>query len=346
MSEPGDDGVMTRDKPQPEIKGTAAAAILLMMLDDDGAAQVLTHLDPSEVQMLGKAMFEVANVREDQIETVLTLFLQRARECTTLGFGVAPRIRSVMQQAFGPDRANTMLARITPQTRSSALEMLQWMDAKAIGSLIEHEHPQIAALVLAHLGGPVAADVLQLLPEAMQVDAIARVARLDSVTSEALEDLERLLFYQFAIVSSAPASARGGLGEAAKIMNNTRPGHDKKILALLREVSPELAQGVQDEMFIFDDLAGLDQKNMGILMRAVENDTLVVALKGASETMREQMLGCISSRAADTIRDEMAERSGVRLAEVLEAQKAMVTIARSMADAGTLILAGRGDDYV
>ncbi|MEQ1508929.1 MAG: flagellar motor switch protein FliG [Sphingopyxis sp.] len=328
------------------VDGSNAAAILLMLLDDEEAAQVLAQLGPPEVQQLGTAMFNVADVKEEQIEDVLSLFLARARDRTTLGFAAVPRIRSVMQRAFGQDRADTMMARITPPARSNALDVLRWMDARTIAGLICHEHHQIIALVLAQLDAPIAADVLQLLPEPLQIEAIGRIARLENVTTEALDELEQVLQHQLALVSSAPAAARGGLSEAAKIMNNTRPGHDQHIIALLKAQHPELAQGIQDEMFVFDDLAALDPKNMGVLLRNIDNEVLVIALKGATDSLREKMLSCLSSRAADTIRDDMAERGSVRLAEVLGAQKSMVETARTMGDEGTLVFAGKGDDYV
>lgn len=326
--------------------GSEAAAILLMLLGDDEAADVLSRLDPNEVQHLGAAMFNVADVSEQQVEGVFDLFLNRARARTTIGFGAAPRIRSVMEQALGPERAESVLARITPPTDSRALDALRWMDAKTIASLIENEHPQIAALVLAHMEPPAAADVLQLLPNDLQPDVIHRVATLESVTAEALEELERVLVLEVARTASRPATARGGASEAAKIMNNTRTGTDQRIIRTLAKVDKKLAQTIEEEMFIFDNLIDVDEKNLGMLMRNVESEILVVALKGADEKLREKILGCMSSRAADSIRDEMEERGPMRLAEVLEAQKDVLAIARRLADAGTIMLKGRGDDYV
>ena len=327
-------------------RGSDAAAILLMLLGAQEAADVLSRLDPGEVQQLGAAMFNVADVSEAQVESVFGQFVGRARARTTIGFGAAPRIRSVMEQALGEERAQTVLARITPPTDSRALETLRWMDAKTIAGLIEHEHPQIAALVLSHLEPPVAADVLQLLPVEMQSDVIYRVATLGPVTAEALEELERILVREVTRSSSRPATARGGASEAAKIVNNTRPGTDQRILRSLAKVDKRLAQTIEDEMFIFDNLIELDEKNLGTLLRNVENDVLVVALKGADDRLREKMLGCMSARAADSIRDEMAERGPMRLAEVLESQKEVLAIARRLADAGTIMLTGRGEDYV
>jgi flagellar motor switch protein FliG len=317
-----------------------------MLLGDDEAAEVLSRLDPNEVQHLGAAMFNVADVSEEQVEGVFDLFLNRARARTTIGFGAAPRIRAVMEQALGAERAESVLARITPPTDSRALDALRWMDAKTIAALIENEHPQIAALVLAHLEPPAAADVLQLLPVDLQADVIHRVATLESVTAEALDELERILVREVARTASRPATARGGASEAAKIMNNTRTGTDQRIIRTLAKLDKKLAQTIEEEMFIFDNLIDVDEKNLGMLMRNVENDILVVALKGADDKLREKILGCMSSRAADSIRDEMEERGPMRLAEVLEAQKDVLSIARRLADAGTIMLKGRGDDYV
>lgn len=326
--------------------GSEAAAILLMMLGDSEAAEILSHLDPHEVQHLGSAMFNVADVSERQVEQVFNTFMTRTKARTTIGFGAAPRIRAVMEHALGADRAEGMLARITPPTRSRALEALRWMDAKTIAALVEPEHPQIVALVLAHLEPPIAADVLQLLPAEAQPDIIYRVAKLESVTAEALEELEQILIREGTRVTTTPAAARGGASEAAKIMNNMRPGTDKPIIRTLAKADKQLAQKIEDEMFIFDDLGALDEKNLGILLRNIENEVLIVALKGAEDGLREKMLGCMSARAADSIRDEMAERGPMRLAEVHEAQKEVLGTARRLADAGTLMLAGRGDDYV
>lgn len=336
---------------QPELTlpppgGSEAAAILLMLLGDEEAAEILSRLDPQEVQHLGSAMFNVADVTEKQVECVFDIFTDRAKARTAIGFGAAPKIRAVMEHALGAERAGTVLARITPPTRSRALDALRWMDAKTIARIISQEHPQIAALVMAHLEAPISADVLQLLPEEMQSDVIYRVATLESVTAEALEELERILVDEVSRSTSPPATARGGASEAAKIMNNLRPGSDQRIIRTLAKLDKKLAQVIEDEMFVFDDLSDVDEKNLGILLRNVENDVLVVALKGADEKLRDRMFGCMSARAADSIRDEIEERGPMRLAEVLDAQKEMLAVARRLADAGTIMLGRGGDDYV
>ena len=333
-------------EPEARLGGSETAAILLMMLGDEEAAEILSHLDPHEVQHLGSAMFNVADVTESEVREVFDAFMNRARARTTIGFGATPRIRAVMEHALGAERAETMLARITPPTRSRALDALRWMDAKTIAALVANEHPQIAALVLAHLDSPIAADVLQLLPAEMQPDVIYRVAKMETVTADALQELERILVGEVSRVSPSPSPVRGGASEAAKIMTNIKAGNDQRIIRSLGKIDRQIAQQIEDEMFIFDDLNALDDKNLGILLRNIENDVLVVALKGAGESLRDKMLGCMSTRAADTIRDEMEERGPMRLAEVQEAQKEVLAVARRLADAGTIMLGGGREDYV
>ncbi|HEY1146093.1 MAG TPA: flagellar motor switch protein FliG [Allosphingosinicella sp.] len=328
------------------MKGSDAAAILLMVLGDEEASDLLGRLDPAEVQQLGSAMFGVTDVSERQVENVFDIFINRARETTAIGFGAASRIRSVMENAIGSERADNILARITPPTRSTALDAVRWMDPKTIAALVEPEHPQAAALVLSHLDAPIAAEVLQLLPATMQADVVYRIATLEAVTAEALEDLERILVREVARSAATPSTARGGVSEAAKIMNAMRPGSDQRIIRSVAKVDKAIAQTIQDEMFIFDDLMKLDDKGLGFLLRSIETPILVVALKGADERLKERCFGCMSSRAATTIQDEMEERGPMRMTEVVEAQKEMLATARRLAEDGSLLLPGRDGDYV
>ena len=326
--------------------GCAAAAILLMVLSEEEASAVLSRLDPEEVQQLGAAMFGVANVSEDEVEGVLDQFVDRAKARTTIGFGADVQIRGMMERALGQDRAENLMARITPVQHASTLDALKWMDPATIAKLIEHEHPQIAALVLAHLEPPIAADVLQLLDEDMQPDLVHRVATLGPVSSEALEELESILLREVGQTSRVTTTRRGGASEAAKIVNNTRKLAESRIIKALGKLDKTLARTIEDEMFIFDNLMDLDEKSLGALLRNVSNEVLVVALKGAQPALRLRMLGCMSSRAAQSIQDEMAEKGPMRLAEVQDAQKEILSVARELAEAGTIMLGGKGDDYV
>jgi flagellar motor switch protein FliG len=270
----------------------------------------------------------------------------RARQRTSLGFDAGSQIKHIMQKALGHDRAENMLARITPQEKSSGLEALKWMDARTIVNLVENEHPQIIALVLAHLDASIAAEVLQLLDEDLQADLVYRVATMGPVTQDAIEDLERLLLRPVAPAKSGGTTKRGGTTDAAQIVNNARKSAEQRIIKALQKLDKNVARSVEDEMFVFDNLMALDDKNLGTLLRSVDGEILVVALKGADERMKTKMFGCMSSRAAQSIQDAIADKGPMRLAEVQEAQKEVLAIARRLAAEGTIMLGGKGDDYV
>jgi flagellar motor switch protein FliG len=331
---------------QTRLKGSAAAAVLLMLFDEDEAAQILSRLEPDEVRQLGYAMYDVADVEIDEVNEALDHFVNKAKKRTTIGYGASQHIRGAMTKALGPERADNMLARITPPTRSTKLAMLKWLEAKEIAALIEAEHPQIMAIVLAHLEHSVAADVLQLLPAEFQEEVIYRVATLGPVTTEALDDLEQLLSRGSPSSKPGNSSQRGGTLEAAAIMNNVRKENEVRIIKALAKRDKMIAQSIEEEMFVFDNLIDMDDKNLGALMRTIDNDILVVALKGANDMLKGRIFGCMSARAASSIADELAERGPMRLADVIEAQKLIIATARRMADAGTIMLTGKGNDFV
>lgn len=330
------------------INGSAAAAVLLMLFDEDEAAQILSRLEPEEVRQLGYAMYDVVDVEVAEVNQALDCFVERARGRTTIGYGAAKHIRGAMTKALGPERANTMLARITPPQQSPKLAMLKWMEPKDIAAIIEPEHTQIMAITLAHLDPERAAAVLQMLPAEKQDEVVYRVATLGPVSTEALDDLEQLFQMQSGSVSRSGGTTtqRGGTTEAAAIMNNIRKDHELRIIKALTKRDKIVAQSIEDEMFVFDNLMALTDKDLGALMRTVENDQLVVALKGANDGLRSKILSCMSSRAAQSIADEMEERGPMRLAEVVEAQKAIIASARRLAEQGAIQLGGNGDDYV
>jgi flagellar motor switch protein FliG len=337
---------MAEADPVRQITGSSAAAVLLMLFEEDEAAEILSRLEPDEVRQLGYAMYDVVDVEVEEVNAALDQFVAKAKGRTTIGYGATQHIRGAMHKALGPDRADNLLARITPPTRSTKLSMLKWMEPAEIASVIELEHPQIMAIVLAHLEATVAAATLQLLPDEVQDDVVYRVATLGPVSVEALDELEQL-FAAGASQGRAHGSTtkRGGTTEAAAIMNNIRKDQQRIIKAITKR-DRNVAQLIEDEMFIFENLLELSDKDLGTLMRAVDNAILVVALKGASDTLRTKILGCMSQRAAQSIQDEMEERGPMRLAEVMEAQKAIIAEARRMGEEGSIMLGGRGDDYV
>jgi flagellar motor switch protein FliG len=323
---------------------TTDAAILMLMFGESTAAEVMRHLTPLEVQHLGAAMYAVEEVPEAEADRVLEDFLSRLAGETGLGHGTNLFVRNVMHQALGPDRAQSVISRISPSSTERPIKLLEWMDARAISELIAGEHPQIMALVIACLDYAQGAEVLTSLPEELQADIVRRIAELSSVTPEALRDLEHVLQREFKASTSSSASQIGGVRAAARIMNFTRSGTEARILRDIRKDDKDLMSAIQDNMFVFDNLGKSDDRSLQTLLRTIEQERLVLALKGADEVLRERLLSCMSVRAAAGIRDEMEALGPVRLTEVQDAQKQIVAVARQMADAGTIVLAGRGGE--
>lgn len=333
-------------EPPRQFSGTERAAVLMMLVGEEEAAAILQKLEPEEVRQLGKAMFAVADVSEEEVEHVLDDFVAHARERTAIGFDPRPRIEGMMNKALGPEKADSVLARITPAEAACAIDLLDWLDAGEIASLIEAEHPQIAAVLIANLDPVIAAQVLEILPEALQPQILHRVARLGPITPEAIETLKTALSNRIGQSQSAAGLQLGGTKDAAKILSSARKATEARVMPKLAKIDRDVAKAIEEAMFVFENLLDMDDKNIGVLIRNVETDLLVRALKGIDEAGRNRFLGCMSARAADGIRDEMEARGPMRLTEVLDAQKAIIATARQLAKDGTIMMGGGEDDYV
>ncbi|EZP50947.1 MULTISPECIES: flagellar motor switch protein FliG [Sphingomonas] len=328
--------------------GVERAAVLMMLVGEDEAAAILQKLDPEEVRQLGSAMFAVADVSEQEMEDVLDDFVGKARERTGVTFEPRPRIEAVMNRALGAEKAESVLARITPPEAACELELLDWLDASEIAQMIEKEHPQIAAVMIANLDPAVGGQVLELLPDAVQPDILHRIARLGPINADAIDTLKTVLANRRGGSGGGSASglSLGGTREAAKILQGARKATEQRVLPKLFKIDKDVAKAIEEAMFVFDNLLDMDDKNLGTLIRNVDGDILSRALKGVDENARNRFLGCMSARAADGIRDEMEARGPMKLAEVLEAQKAMIGIARNLAKDGTIMMGAGDDDYV
>jgi flagellar motor switch protein FliG len=328
--------------------GVERAAVLMMLVGEEEAAAILQKLDPEEVRQLGKAMFAVADVSESEVEFVLDDFVGKARDRTGITFDPRPQIEAVMTRALGQEKADSVLSRIVPAEDACQIEMLDWLDANEIAALIEKEHPQIAAVMIANLDPVIAAQVLELLPDGIQPDILHRIARLGPVTPEAVETLKTVLATRVNTPQKSAGVTMGGTRGAAKILSGARKSTEQRVMPKLFKIDRETAKAIEEAMFVFDNLLDLDDKNLGTLIRNVDSDVLVRALKGVDESVRGRFLGCMSSRAADGIRDEIEARGPMKLTEVLEAQKVMIQIARNLAKDGTIQMGGGAgdDDYV
>ena len=329
------------------LTGTQKSAILMMLLGEDEASEIVRNLSPKEVQHLGTAMYSVQGLDQETVNAVLDEFLAIIKAQTSLGMGAGNYIRNVMNKALGEDKAQSVLSRISPSQTSKPIDILDWMDARSIAELIVDEHPQIIALIISYLDYGLGADVLGLLPTNLQPEIIRRIATLQTVGPDALAELEKVMQSKFKANTSLRAAKVGGVEAAARIMNFTKQAMELRIMKDIARDNKDLMQSIQENMFVFDNLILSDDRSLQTLLRAIDAELLVLALKGADEPLREKLFGCMSKRAAANIVDEMEALGPVRLTEVQAAQKDIINVARKMSDEGTIVLAGRGgDDFV
>ena len=342
------DVVMTEELEQElaELTTTQRAAVLMLLLGEQQASEIIRFLNPKEVQALGGAMVSVADLSQEAVNIVLDEFVATLKKQTSLGLGTGDYVEKVLKRALGEDKAASVLSRIMPGQGSKGLEILKWMDARSIADMIRGEHPQVIAIILSVLEYDVAADVMSFLPGESRPEILQRVASLETVQPSAMEELEAIMKKQFASNSSAKSSSFGGVKAAAKIMNFVKVDLESSIMGGLGNLDPDLMQKIQDNMFTFENLSGVDNRGIQTLMRNVEPDLLMTALKGAPEYVKDKFFDNMSARARIMFIDEMEAKGPLRITDVEEAQKKVIRSARKLSDAGEMMLAGRGDDFV
>jgi flagellar motor switch protein FliG len=325
-----------------ELTGVQRAAVLLLSLGEADAAEVLKHMGAKEVQKLGLAMATMSGVTREQVMQVMEDFERALARQTSLGVGADDYIRNVLIQALGAEKAGSLIDRILLGRNTTGLDTLKWMDPRAIADLVRNEHPQIIAIVLSHLDPDHAADTLRLLPERARADVLLRIATLDGIPPNALNELNEIMERQFAGNQNLKSSNIGGVKVAANILNFLESGQDHSILNTITKVDPELSQRIQDLMFVFDDLVDLEDRELQMLLREVSGERLGIALRGADPKVRDKITRNMSQRAAEILLEDMEARGPVRLSDVEAAQKEILAIVRRLADEGVINLNGPG----
>lgn len=322
------------------------AAIMVMLLDEEQAAAILRQLGPEELQVLGEKMVALGDIGPQQITQAISGFVSNSDSQGISARGRTGQVRALMHRAVGDVKADSLMQRILPQgeDRGPALELARWLTPAALIPLIQDEHPQAIAVLMVQLNPDIAAQVLHALPPPVQSQVVHRVATLGPVAPDALAMLEQVMEQRIALRHGKAALAMGGPREAAEIINQAGKAAEKRILPDITRIDKALARQIEAEMFKFEHLFALDAQAMGALLREVESEVLIDALKGTAEEDREVFFKAMSSRAADGVRDEIAARGRLKMAEALEAQKAIVAVARRLAADGVIQLGAGGDD--
>jgi flagellar motor switch protein FliG len=325
-------------------QGLEDAAILLMSLGETEAAEVFKHLTPKEVQRLGETIAKMRAVPRERFDKVVEKFAEQAEKQSLLVGNTDEYVKNVLRMALGDDKANLLIDRILQGSDITGIESLKWMDPGSIAELLRNEHPQIVAAILVHLDFDQVADVLKFLPERGRNEVLIRIATLDGIQPTALKDLNEVLSKVLAGGDRTRKASLGGVKPAAEIINMMGSSIETAVLDYIREADNELAQKIMDNMFTFDDLVKVDDKGIQALLKEVQTESLLIALKGATPEMREKVFRNMSTRAAETLKEDLESRGPVRVSEVESEQKELLKIVRRLADEGQIVLSGGGDD--
>ena len=332
--------------PVSELSGPQRAAIFLLGVGEVGAAAIMKHMAPKEVQRVGEAMACLQDVSNEQISEVVQEFSDKVSKVSPIGVGASDFTRRVMVEALGENKARNMLNRVMQGNSTRGMDALKWMDARSVAAVIKAEHPQIMALVLASLEGEQSAQVLTLLPAELRSDVILRIARLDLIDPAAMQELDQVLEKQLGKGQESPPASVDGMNTAAEILNHMDSNVEAELLESVKQADFNLGEKIHELMFVFDNLLALDDRGMQRLIREISVDSLVIALKGVDEKVKLKFFDNMSSRAADMLKEDLEAKGPVKLSDVEEQQKEILTITARLVDEGEIFLGKGGGEFV
>ncbi len=316
----------------------------MMSLGEDEAAEVFKYLGPREVQKIGAAMANLKSVSREQITSVIGEFCEQAEGQTAMGVASNDYIRNVLKKALGDDKSAALIDRILQGGDTSGIEGLKWMGSGAVAELIKNEHPQIIATILVHLERDQASEILELLTERTRNDVLLRIATLDGIQPAALQELNDVLTALLAGNKNIKSAALGGVRTAAEILNFMPGTQEASVVDSIKEFDADLAQKIVDEMFVWENLLALEDAAIQMLLKEVQSESLILALKGSSEGLREKVFSNMSQRAGEMLREDLEAKGMVRVSEVEAQQKEILKIVRRLADEGQIVIGGQGDE--
>ena len=316
----------------------------MMSLGEAEASEVFKHLSPKEVQKLGEAIAKTKSISRERVEEVVDKFTNVAAAQSLLVSDSGDYVRSVLKRAFGDDKAALLIDRILQGGDVSGIESLKWMDPLSVAELLRNEHPQIVAAILVHLDFDQVADILKHATERQRNEVMLRIATMEGIQPSALKDLNEVLFKVLSGGDKISKASLGGVKTAAEVINFLGNAIESTVIESIRGHDPDLAQKIMDKMFVFDDVMKLDDKAIQMVLKEVASDSLIVALKGAQPELKEKFLANMSSRAAESLKEDLESRGPMRLSEVEAQQKEILKVVRRLADEGQIVIGGGGDD--
>lgn len=324
--------------------GLQKAAILMLALGQDEAAAVMQHLDPKDVQKLGLAMSNIRSIQTEQLESVLKDFEEQTSNTASLGIDNVDYIRNVLSMAMGEEEAGNLLNRILGVSDSSGIESLNTMDSKSIADLIRYEHPQIIATIIVHLDPLKASEVLTEFDEESRTEVIMRIATLDGLQPQAINELNDVLTKLLTGNENTKKKTIGGVKASAAILNFLRTDLEHAVMEKVKAFDEIIAQEITANMFVFDDIIGIPDKDIQLILREVQSDALIIALKGAPDHILDKILKNMSQRAADMLKEDLEAKGPVRLSDVDKQQRGILQIILNLAEQGKVSLRSEGEE--
>ncbi|WP_053219670.1 flagellar motor switch protein FliG [Virgibacillus senegalensis] len=330
-----------------ELTGKQKAAILLISLGPDVSAQVYKHLTEEEIEKLTLEISSVKKVEAEQKEQILDQFHQIALAQDYISQGGISYAKTVLEKALGQSEADNIISRLTSSLQVKPFDFARKAEPSQVLNFIQNEHPQTIALVLSYLDPEQASQILSELPQEMQADIAKRIALMDSTSPEIITEVEQILERKLSATVTQDYTQTGGIQAVVEVLNGVDRSTERTILDALEIQDPELAEEIKKRMFVFEDIVTLDNRAIQRVIREVENDDLRLALKVASEEVKNIVFNNMSTRMADTFREEMEFMGPVRLRDVEESQSRIVSVIRRLEELGEIVIArGGGDDVI
>lgn len=327
-----------------ELTGLEKTSILLLALGKETASKVLAHLNPREVQQVGTSMTNIADVSHDDIHAVMESFLSELGE-DALGVNPTEYAQSLMVDALGEGGGGLMDAAMLGD-QVKGLEALKWMHPSTISNMLKNEHPQVTAIVLSYFEPDLSAEILRGLPERFQSEIVYRIATLTTIQPRALFDLNDVIETASSDGEGGKLATIGGEKKAAEILNLVGTGVDSRVLDEIAVEHEDISKGIQDKMFVFEDISGIEPRGIQTLLGEVPTDILKVALKGAEQTMVDLFLENMSKRQAEMLKEELEMSAPVKLSDVEDAQRQIIQTVRRLADEEKIVMPGGGEEFV
>ncbi len=328
------------------MNGTDKAAILLLYLGPEATSKVFEHLEDTEIKRISQSMSRLGHVPRNNIQEVVNEYMDITDPETGIFSQGDEFVRKILEKALGPAKAEILLKELSVANYGDMTDMLVNMDAKTIANFLSQEHPQTIAVILAKLKAKQTSEIIGFLPQELQADVVMRIADVDQVSPEIIAEIEEVMRCELTSVGNVQRFKVGGVEKVVDMFNHFDRSREKQILDKLDVMKPPLAEVIRKHLFTFEDFVHLDDRSIQAIMREIGNDTLTLALKAATDDLKEKIFKNISSRAAEMIKEDLEVMGPVRLSDVERSQSEIIKIVRRLEEEGQLVIAGRGGDDV